>query len=142
MRSRFCSESTKGEMMGDDTVQDPANLGGYQPHGLPCSTTFTAPQGQRIVEELGLCWGLTVRSMGFGRGFASGLKSLQRGEVPKMTENLDDGRQEAVDRMITFAQRMGATAVIGVRFDSNSVGQDASLQEVLAYGTAVKTEPA
>lgn len=127
-------------MAGDDVNM--ADLGGYHAQGLPCSTTFTAPHGHRIVEELGLCWGLTVRSMGFGRGFTSSFKSLQRGEVPKMTENLDDGRQEAVDRMIQFAQRMGASAVLGVRFDSNSVGQDASLQEVLAYGTAVRTEPA
>ena len=124
-----------------DEVIDPTNLGGYRPQGLPISTTFTAPHGQQIVEELGLCWGLTVRSMGFGRSFTSSFKSLQRGEVPRMTENLDDGRQEAVDRMIQFAQRMGATAVIGVRFDSNSIGQDSSLQEVLAYGTAIKTQP-
>lgn len=125
-----------------DAQPDPATLGGYHPQGLPCSTTFSAPQGQRIVEELGLCWGLTVRSMGFGRGFTSSFKQLQRGEVPKMTENYDDGRQEAVDRMIKFAQQMGATAVIGIRFDSNGIGQDAGLQEVLAYGTAVRTEPA
>ena len=82
-----------------------------------------------------------MRSMGFGRGFTSGFKSLQRGEVPKMTENYDDGRQEAVERMVKFALEMGATAVIGIRFDSNGIGQDAGLQDVLAYGTAVKTEP-
>lgn len=127
--------------MSDDQPVS-ANLGGYRPTGLPCSTTFAAPHGQRIVEELGLCWGLTVRSMGFGRGFTSGFKSLQRGEVPKMTENYDDGRQESVDRMIAFAVQLGATAVIGVRFDSNGIGQDSGLQEVLAYGTAIRTEPA
>lgn len=123
-----------------DDEPDLGSIGGFRAAGLPCSTTFAAPRGQRIVEELGLCWGLTVRSMGFGRGFVSGFKSLQRGEVPKMTENYDDGRQEAVDRMITFAQQMGATAVIGVRFDSNGIGQDSGLQEVLAYGTAIRTE--
>lgn len=121
---------------------DPAMIGGYHPTGMPCSTTLSAPHGQRIVEELGLCWGLTVRSMGFSRGFTSSFKTLQRGEVPKMTENYDDGRQEAVDRMVAFATQMGANAVIGVRFDSNGVGQDAGLQEVLAYGTAIRTEPA
>lgn len=119
-----------------------AQNGGYQPHGLPCSTTFEAPQGQEIEQELGLVWGLTVRSMGFGRGFTSSFKSLQRGEVPTMTENLDEGRQEAVDRMVTFAQELGATAIIGVRFDSNTVGENAGLQEVIAYGTAVKTRAA
>lgn len=127
--------------MADDTT-NLTDVGGYHPQGLPCSTTFTAPEGQRIVRELGLCWGLTVRSIGFGRGFTSSFKSLQRGEVPKMTENFDSGRQEAVDRMVAFAKQMGATAVIGVRFDSNGIGQDAGLQEVLAYGTAVLTEAA
>ncbi len=117
------------------------DMGGYRATGLPCSTTFSAPHGQQIVEELGLCWGLTVRSLGFGRGVTSGFRSLARGEVPKMTENFDSGRQEAVDRMIAFAQQLGATAVIGVRFDSNGVGDNSGMQEVLAYGTAVRTAP-
>ncbi len=118
-----------------------AEPGGYRASPLPCSTTLSAPHGQKITEELGLCWGLTVRSLGFGRSFTSGFKSLQRGEVPKMTENFDAGRQDAVDRMVRFAQEMGATAVIGVRFDSNSPGQNGDLQEILAYGTAIRTEP-
>jgi uncharacterized protein YbjQ (UPF0145 family) len=125
-----------------DGQPDSANIGGYHASAMPCSTTLSAPHGQRIVEELGLCWGLTVRSMGITRGFTSSFKTLQRGEVPKMTENYDDGRQEAVDRMIAFATQMGANAVIGIRFDSNGVGQDAGLQEVLAYGTAIRIEPA
>lgn len=81
-----------------DGQPDSANIGGYHASAMPCSTTLSAPHGQRIVEELGLCWGLTVRSMGITRGFTSSFKTLQRGEVPKMTENYDDGRQEAVDR--------------------------------------------
>ncbi len=124
--------------MSDST----GGLGGYQPHGLPISTTFNAPNGQVIEEELGLVWGLTVRSLGFGKGFTSGFKSLQRGEVPNMTQNFDEGRQEAVDRMVAFAQQLGATAIIGARFDSNSVGENQNLQEVLAYGTAIRTKPA
>ena len=116
------------------------DIGGYRTGALPCSTTFTAPHGQEIVEELGLCWGLTVRSLGFGRSFTSSFKSMQRGEVPKMTENFDSGRQESADRMIAFAQELGANAVIGVRFDSSSQG-DGSIQEFLAYGTAIRTAP-
>jgi uncharacterized protein YbjQ (UPF0145 family) len=127
--------------MADDQAVD-TSMGGYKPTDMPCSTTFSAPHGHIIVEELGLCWGLTVRSMGFGRGFTSSFKQLQRGEVPKMTENYDDGRQESVDRMLAFARQLGATAVIGVRFDSNGIGQDSGLQEVLSYGTAVRTKPA
>ncbi len=124
--------------MSDASAQN----GGYQPHGLPISTTFTAPHGQEIEQELGLVWGLTVRSMGFGRSFTSSFKSLQRGEVPSMTQNLDEGRQESVDRMVAFAQELGATAIIGVRFDSNTVGENDDIQEIIAYGTAVKTSAA
>lgn len=49
---------------------------------------------------------------------------------------LDESRNIAVDRLRENAMKMGADAVVMMRFDSGSIGTD--MQSVAAYGTAVK----
>ena len=49
-------------------------------------------------------------------------------------------RREALARMAAEAERLGANAVVGVRFDTAEVGRE--MVEVVAYGTAVETEDA
>jgi uncharacterized protein YbjQ (UPF0145 family) len=100
------------------------------------SDTFELP-GLKFERHLGLCWGLTVVSVGFGKGFIGGLKTLQAGEVPQFTQVVDTARRTALGRMIEHAQAMGGNAVVGIRFDSNSFGEGAGVVEVVAYGTAV-----
>jgi uncharacterized protein YbjQ (UPF0145 family) len=109
------------------------------PAGLPMSTTFELP-GVRVGQNLGVCYGLVVRSMGVVGGVAAGFKSLRRGEVSQYTKLLEDSRRHAIDRMIENAGLLGADAIVGVRFDSSEIGNQ--LTEIVAYGTAVKVEPA
>jgi uncharacterized protein YbjQ (UPF0145 family) len=49
---------------------------------------------------------------------------------------LTEARQIATNRMIDEAQKLGADAIIGVRYASASIMQQAA--EILAYGTAIK----
>ena len=102
---------------------------------LPLTTAQELP-GAQIAENLGLCFGLIVRSMGFAKGFTASFSALRSGEVSQYTEVLEDSRRHAVDRMIANAHVLGADAIIAVRFDSSEMGQN--LTEILAYGTAVK----
>jgi uncharacterized protein YbjQ (UPF0145 family) len=106
---------------------------------LPMSTTFELA-GHKVRENLGVCYGLVVRSMGVVGGMAAGFKALRRGEVSQYTQLLEDSRRHAIDRMIENANLMGANAVVGVRFDSSEIGQQ--LTEIVAYGTAVTVDPA
>jgi uncharacterized protein YbjQ (UPF0145 family) len=101
---------------------------------LPMSTTFELP-GATIRDNLGVCYGLVVRSMGVVGGVAAGFKALRRGEVSQYTQLLEDSRRHAIDRMVENAGLLGADAVVGVRFDSSEIGQQ--LTEIVAYGTAV-----
>jgi uncharacterized protein YbjQ (UPF0145 family) len=101
---------------------------------LPLTTAFDLP-GARIEQNLGICFGLVVRSMGFTKGFTAGFKSLRQGEVSEYTELLEDSRRHALDRMVANARLLGANAIVAVRFDSSEVNQ--GLTEILAYGTAV-----
>ena len=103
------------------------------------STTFEL-SGYRVASNLGVCYGLVVRSMGVVGGVAAGFKSLRRGEVPEYTKLLEDSRRHAIDRMVENARLLGADAVVGVRFDSSEIGNQ--LTEIVAYGTAVTVESA
>ncbi|MBI1349809.1 MAG: heavy metal-binding domain-containing protein [Actinomycetales bacterium] len=105
---------------------------------LMMSTTFDLP-GYQIDKQLGLCWGVLVRSVGFAKGFTGGFKALKAGEVPQYTEVVNQAREEAVTRLMEHARQLGANAVLGVRFDSSDVAEN--LAEILAYGTAVVVSP-
>jgi uncharacterized protein YbjQ (UPF0145 family) len=101
-------------------------------------TTGLDLPGLTIRENLGVCYGLVVRSMGFVGGVAAGFKGLRRGEISQYTQLLEDSRRHAIDRMVENARLMGAEAVIAVRFDSSEIGQQ--FTEIVAYGTAVKVD--
>ena len=101
---------------------------------IPCSTTFDFP-GWRVDRQIGLCWGLIVRSIGFAKGFTGSLRALKAGEVSQYTEVLEQARSHALNRLIEHAQALGANAIAGVRFDSSDIGNN--MTEILAYGTAV-----
>jgi uncharacterized protein YbjQ (UPF0145 family) len=102
---------------------------------MPMTTALELP-GYRVTENLGVCYGLVVRSMGLVGGVAGSFKALRRGEVGQYTQLLEESRRHAIDRMVENASLMGADGLIAVRFDSSEIGQQ--LTEIVAYGTAVK----
>jgi uncharacterized protein YbjQ (UPF0145 family) len=100
------------------------------------SNTFEIP-GLELEQHLGLCWGLIVVSLGFGRSLAGGFRALAAGEVTEFTQAVDEARRGALFRMIEHAKALGGNAVVGVTFDSNSLGENGALAEFVAYGSAV-----
>jgi uncharacterized protein YbjQ (UPF0145 family) len=97
--------------------------------------TTTESIGGARVEILGVVFGNTVRSKHLGKDVMSGLKSLVGGELQEYTEMLSEARTEATNRMINEAQKLGADAVVNVRFTTSQTTAGAA--ELLAYGTAV-----
>ena len=91
--------------------------------------------GQEI-EALSIVKGTVVQSKNLGRDFMAGMKTLVGGEIAGYTEMLTEARQIATKRMVDEAKKLGADAVINIRFGSSSVMQGAA--EIVAYGTAVK----
>ncbi len=98
-------------------------------------TTENIP-GKEIAATLGTVRGSTVRARNIGRDMFAGLKNLVGGEISEYTQLLADAREQAINRMLADAQRLGADAVVNVRFNTSQVMQGAA--EMLAYGTAVK----
>jgi len=94
--------------------------------------------GYKIRKVFGLVKGNTVRARHVGRDILAGLRNIVGGEVVEYTKMLAESREQSIDRMIESAEKMGANAIIGVRFMTSSIMQGAA--ELLAYGTAVYIE--
>jgi uncharacterized protein YbjQ (UPF0145 family) len=103
-------------------------------------TTTENVAGQRAVEALGQVFGVVVRSRSIGGNIAAALRSIAGGEITEYTALVEETRRHAVDRLVANATAMGANAVVMMRFDSGEIGQ--TMNEVVAYGTAVRIEPA
>lgn len=87
-------------------------------------------------EIIGEAFGVTTQSRNAISDFGAGLKSIVGGEIKGYTKMLTNSRLEAISRLKEEAAKMGADAVVMMRFDTGSIAGD--MQSVVAYGTAVK----
>jgi uncharacterized protein YbjQ (UPF0145 family) len=95
--------------------------------------------GYEVVETFGETFGVLVRSRNAFSSFGAGLKSIIGGEIGAYSKLLSDSRIEAVERLKKAASEKGANAVLAMRFDTGDIG--GTMNEVAAYGTAVKIQP-
>jgi uncharacterized protein YbjQ (UPF0145 family) len=95
-------------------------------------------QGYRVVKYLGVAKGIIVRSRSIFGNIGAGIQSLFGGNITLYTELCEQARDDAFNLMVTHAEDLGATAIIGMRYDANDVAK--GITEVLAYGTAVIIE--
>ena len=103
------------------------------------TTTENAP-GYQVKRVFGQVFGVVVRSRSLVGNIAAGLDALGNGSaLAEYRADLTAIRREALARMAAAADGRGATAVVGVRFDSAEVGHE--MVEVVAYGTAVVLDP-
>ncbi len=98
--------------------------------------TTTENIGGKNLEMLGLVKGSTIQTVNAFRDIGAGLKTLVGGELTKYNDMMNNARALATKRMVEEAERMGADAVVSIRYSSASIMQNAA--EVMAYGTAVK----
>ncbi len=103
------------------------------------TTAFTL-DGYRITKNLGLVRGIIVRSRSIFGTIGAGLQTIVGGNITLLSDLCEKTREQSYELMMQHAERMGANAVIGVRYDATEVMQ--GVTEVLCYGTAVVIEPA
>lgn len=101
-------------------------------------TTTESIKGKKIVRTLGLAKGNTIRARHIGRDIMALLHNIVGGEITDYTKLLAESREQSLDRMEADAQRLGANAVVEVRFATSVLMGGAA--ELLAYGTAVVVE--
>lgn len=88
------------------------------------------------LDAIGIAKGSAVRTKNVFRDIGASLKSLVGGEIQSYLKMMEEARQIATKRMVDEAERMGADAVVGVRYSTSAIMAGAS--EMLVYGTAVK----
>jgi uncharacterized protein YbjQ (UPF0145 family) len=101
-------------------------------------TTMESVPGRRIARVLGLIRGNTIRARHLGRDILAVFRMIAGGEVREYTKMMAESREQAIDRMIEEAERLGANAVVGVRFTTSMVASGAA--EIMCFGTAVSLE--
>jgi len=95
-----------------------------------------AVPGRQTREILGLVQGHTVFAIWLGKDLSALIRLVLGGELTEYTDMMGRARTTATNRMIAQAAKMGADAVINVRYMTTSVVGSAA--ELFAYGTAVK----
>lgn len=98
-------------------------------------TTTETISGKRVMKTLGLVKGNTIRARHLGRDIVAGFRNIVGGEITEYTKMLAESREQALDRMEEEADKLGANAVVGMRFVTAAIMGGAA--ELLAYGTAV-----
>ena len=94
--------------------------------------------GKTIKKTIGLVRGNTIRARHVGKDIMAGLKNIVGGEIRQYTKLIAESREQALDRMKEEAERMGANAIVCVRFTTSVIMGGAA--ELLAFGTAVVVE--
>ena len=102
------------------------------------TTTAFELSGYKTVKTLGLVRGLTVRSRSIVGNIGAGLQSLFGGNITIYEKLCEETREQALDKMMSHAEQLGANAVIGVRYDATEIME--GITEVLCYGTAIVAE--
>ena len=95
-------------------------------------------EGKKIVKTIGLVKGSTIRARHLGKDIMAGLRGVVGGEITEYTKMMAEAREEALRRMVEDAEKKGANAIVGMRFATSMIMQNAA--EVLAYGTGVVLE--
>jgi uncharacterized protein YbjQ (UPF0145 family) len=103
------------------------------------TTAFELP-GYRVVKNLGMVRGITVRSRSIIGTLGASLQTIVGGNITLFETMCEQTREQALDLMMVHAAEHGANAVLGVRYDATEVMQ--GVTEVIAYGTAVEVERA
>ena len=103
-----------------------------------------------------LHWGISAASRGALGTFMANIRALFGGEIDEYTMLLGKARNDALNRLMSEAAKVGANAIVDVRFDTSHstitpitrfipylgafIGSPVSVAEIVAYGTAVIIE--
>ena len=94
--------------------------------------------GKKIVKTLGIVKGNPIRARHIGKDILAAFKNIVGGEIQEYTKLMAESREQAIDRMIESAEKMGANAIISTTTTTSVISQGAA--ELLVLGTAVVIE--
>jgi uncharacterized protein YbjQ (UPF0145 family) len=101
-------------------------------------TTENIP-GYKVTKVYGEVFGVVSRSRNLVSNIGAGLKSIVGGEIGAYTKLVEENRQQALAQLREDAAKVGANAIVMMRFDTESIAE--GVGATVAYGTAVTIEP-
>lgn len=103
-------------------------------------TTTHNIEGKHIAQYIGLVNGEAIIGANFVRDLFANITDVVGGRSGAYEQGLREAKSIAIKEMIEQAQRLGATAIIGVDLDYQTIGGNGSMLMVSANGTAVVLE--
>ncbi|KCZ52593.1 hypothetical protein HY29_04755 [Hyphomonas beringensis] len=100
------------------------------------STTPTL-QGHEISKYLGIVCGEIVIGAHIGKDILASFTNIVGGRSNAYESTLRETRDDALAEMVEEATKLGADAVVGLKFDYTVIGQNGSMMMVAVSGTAV-----
>ncbi len=101
-------------------------------------SSFWELPDRQITESMGVVQGNTIYAIWLGKDLSALVRLILGGEVTEYTDMMARARRVATNRMIEQAEKIGADAIINIRYMTTSVVGTAA--ELFAYGTAVKLD--
>ncbi len=106
---------------------------------LILSTTPTL-ENKKISSYLGIVTGEAIIGANLFRDLFAGIRDIVGGRSGTYEEVLREAKENALAEMEENARKLGATAVVGIDLDYETVGNNGSMLMVTASGTAVVTD--
>lgn len=101
-------------------------------------TTTPTIEGKPIQQYIGIVTAETIIGANIFKDLFAGIRDIVGGRSGTYERVIEEARQSALLELEQKAQAMGATAVVGVDLDFETVGSGGSMLMVVATGTAVK----
>jgi uncharacterized protein YbjQ (UPF0145 family) len=100
-------------------------------------TTTPNIEGQPIRDYKGIVTGEVIVGANIFKDLFASVRDIVGGRSGAYESTLRDAREEAMRELAAEAKSLGATAVVGIDFDYEVLGQGGSMLMVTASGTAV-----
>jgi uncharacterized protein YbjQ (UPF0145 family) len=100
------------------------------------STTPTI-QGRDITEYKGIVCGEVIIGAHLGKDIVASFTNLVGGRSEAYESTIRESRDSALAELSEQARRLGADAVVAIKFDYGVIGQNGSMMMVAVSGTAV-----
>ncbi|UMB59541.1 heavy metal-binding domain-containing protein [Lutibacter sp. A80] len=101
-------------------------------------TTTNTIETQPVKAYLGIVSGETIIGANMFKDFFAGIRDIVGGRSGSYEKVLREAKETALKEMEEQALKLGATAVIGIDLDYETVGKNGGMLMVTASGTAVK----
>lgn len=87
-------------------------------------------------DVLGIVRGNKVKAVHLGKDIIAFFRNIVGGDVSEYADLMSEVRDAAFEEMIAEAEKLGANAVVGIRFSSSTISS--GMAEIYVYGTAIK----